>query len=612
VTRRWRGAAAASMCVGSLALAACRTPARAESSIHPTFNRDIAPLVWDHCTGCHRPGQPGPFSLITIEDVRKRARLIVSATGRHLMPPWLPEPQGHAFVGERRLRSEEIERIARWVTDGTPEGEPGDRRSPPSWSDGWQLGRPDLIVELPQAYTLRAEGADVFRNFVMPIPLSGPRFVRGIEVRPGSRGVVHHATLGIDGTRGSRRLDARDSEPGFEGGMFSEGTHSPDNHALGWTPGMTPVMEPPDMAWRLEKGSDLVIQLHMIPSGKPEAIRPAVAFFFTDTPPSRRPIDVRLGSKTIDIPAGESTYAIEDAYTLPVDVDVLSIYPHAHYLAREMKASATRPDGTQVSLIAIRNWDFRWQDQYRYATPVFLPKGTTLTMRYTYDNSAANVRNPHHPPQRVRYGPLSSDEMGDLWLRVLPRTNADADTLARSYLANERRKNIGAAERMVAEHPREAKWRNDLGARYLEAGRVDEGATQLQEALRLEPAQPEAHHNLGRALQSKGRLADAVGHFREAARLAPDDNQVHLSLANALQDTGRLDEAIVHFRRAVALDPDDAEAHNGLGAALASKGLVDEAGEHFRLALEIQPDYSDAKKNLHLADELRRTRRPLR
>jgi Flp pilus assembly protein TadD/mono/diheme cytochrome c family protein len=600
------------MLVAALALTACRTPARAASTTHPTFNRDIAPLVWAHCSGCHRPGQPGPFDLITFEDVRKRARLIADATGRRIMPPWLPEPEYGAFVGERRLRSEEIDRIAEWVNSGTPEGDPADRRSPPAWSDGWQLGRPDLVVELPQAYTLRAGGADVFRNFVLPIPLSGPRFVRGLEVRPGSRGVVHHATLGIDTTRGSRRLDARDSELGFEGGMFSEGTRSADNRALGWTPGMTPLMEPSDMAWRLEKGSDLIVQLHMIPSGKPEAVRPAVAFFFTETPPTRRSIDVRLGSKTIDIPAGESSYPIEDTYTLPVDVDVLSIYPHAHYLAKEMKAFATRPDGTQAKLIWIRNWDFRWQDQYRYATPVFLPKGTTVTMRYTYDNSAANVRNRHHPPERVRYGPLSSDEMGDLWLRLLPRASADADTLARSYVANELRKNIVAAERMVAEHPDDAKWRNDLGARYLEAGRADEGAFQLLEALRLSPAHPEAHHNLGRALQSKGRLADALVHFREAARLAPDDNQVHLGLANALQDDGKLDEAIVHFRRAVALDPEDAEAHNGLGAALASTGLVDEAAEQFRLALEIQPDYGDAKKNLQLADELRRTRRPLR
>ena len=603
-----RGTLAVATLLGSLALTACRTPAWLDLSPGPTFNRDIAPLVWEHCGGCHRPGQQGPFSLLSVQDVWQRARLIVTATGRHIMPPWLPEPQYGAFAGERRLRSEDVERIAQWVKDGAPEGDPADRRPTPAWVDGWQLGRPDLVVELPEAYTLRPGGADVFRNFVVPIPLSATRFVRGMEVRPGSRGVVHHATLGIDGTRTSRRLDAQDPEPGFEGGMFSEGTHSPDNHALGWTPGMTPVMEPADMAWRLEKGSDLIIQLHMIPSGKPETVRPSVGFFFTDAPPTRRPMDFRLGSKTIDIPAGASAYTIEDAYVLPVDVDALTVYPHAHYLAKDMKAFATRPDGTLTWLIWIKDWDFKWQDQYRYATPVFLPRGTTLTMRYTYDNSAGNVRNPHHPPQRVLYGPLSSDEMGDLWLRLLPRTSADADILARSYVDNELHKNIAAAERMTAEHPREARWRNELGARYLEAGRVQEGTRQLQEALRLMPAHAEAHNNLGHALQSQGRLADAIAHFREAARLAPNDDQVHLSLANALQDQGRVDEAIAHLRLAVALDPEGADAHNNLGAALASKGQVDEAAVHFRRALDIRPGYADAEKNLSQALQLQHAR----
>ena len=607
-----RGTQAVATLLASLALAACRAPARTAPSTRPTFNRDIAPLVWNSCGGCHRPGQQAPFSLLSLQDVRQRARLIVTATGRHIMPPWLPEPGYGAFAGERRLRSEDVERIAAWVKEGTPEGDPSDRHAPPAWVDGWQLGQPDLVVELPEAYTLRPGGADVFRNFVVPIPLSAARFVRGMEVRPGSRGVVHHATLGIDATRGSRRLDAQDPEPGFEGGMFSEGTHSPDNHALGWTPGMTPVMEPADMAWRLEQGSDLIIQLHMIPSGKPEAVRPSVGFFFTDIPPTRRPMDFRLGSKTIDIPAGASAYTIEDSYVLPVDVDALSVYPHAHYLAKDMKAFATRPDGTLAWLIWIKDWDFRWQDQYRYATPVFLPRGTTLTMRYTYDNSVGNVRNPHQPPQRVLYGPLSSDEMGDLWLRLLPRTSGDADMLARSYVDNELRKNIAAAQRMTVEHPREAKWRNELGARYLEAGRVQEGTLQLQEALRLMPAHAEAHHNLGHALQVQGRLAEAVAHFREAARLAPNDDQVHLSLANALQDQGRLDEAIAHLRRAVALDAEGADAHNNLGAALASKGLVDEAVVHFQRALDIRPGYADAERNLRQALQFQSARRSRR
>src|SRR5262249_52895644 len=160
-------------------------------------------------------------------------------------------------------------------------------------------------------------------------------------------------------------------------------------------------------------GSDLVIQLHMMAGhlSQPEDVRPRVGFFFTDTPPTRQPIDFKLGSKMIDIPAGRSDYVADDVFVLPVDVDLLGIYPHAHYLARDMKASATLPDGQVVSLLWIKDWNFSWQDRYRYSTPIFLRRGTTVTMRYTYDNSAANPRNPHHPPERVVYGPQSSDEM---------------------------------------------------------------------------------------------------------------------------------------------------------------------------------------------------------
>ena len=591
------------------ALLAQLAPACTVTPSAPTFNRDIAPLVWQHCAECHRPGQQAPFSLVTLQDVRQRGRLIVKATERRIMPPWLPEAHYGVFAGERRLAGNDIVRLADWVKHGMPEGDPSDRRAPPSWPDGWKLGRPDLVVELPQPYVLRADGADVFRNFVLPIPLAASRYVRGVEVRPGTRGVVHHITIGVDATRASRRLDALDAEPGFEGGMFSEGTHSPDNHVLGWTPGMTPVLDPPDMAWRLEQGVDLILQAHMIPSGKPEQVRPSVGFFFSDTPPTRPTIDVRLGSKSIDIPAGAADYQIEDTYLLPVDVDVMSVYPHAHYLARDMRAFANLPDGTVTPLIWIRAWDFKWQEQYRYAAPVTLPKGTTLTMRYTYDNSESNARNPHHPPQRVVYGPSSSDEMGDLWLRLLPHSSADADVLARSYVANESRKSLAAAERMVAEYPRQAKWHNDLGARYLEAGRVDEGAIEFQTALRLLPTDAAAHHNLGRALQLQGRLGDAITHLRSAVRLSPDDEQVHISLANALQDQNAFDAAIVEYRRALALDADNADAHNNLGAALAATGHVAEAAAHFTRALDIRPRYPDARRNLDAARRLQNTRR---
>jgi len=356
--------------------------------------------------------------------------------------------------------------------------------------------------------------------------------------------------------------------------MFSDTARNPEGRALGWTPGMTPSFEPEGMPWRLETGSDLVLELHLIAprEGQSEEVRPSVGFYFSDSPPSRNPIDFKIGSKAIDIPAGRSDYAIEDSYTLPVDVDVLSVYPHAHYLAKEMKAQATSPDGHVTPLIWIRNWDFHWQDDYRYATPVHLPHGSVVTMHYTYDNSAANKHNPRPVPTRVVYGPQSSDEMGDLWLRLLPGNAADAAILARSYRENELKKDLALRERLVADNPRDGKWRNALGATYLEVGNVEASVKQLEEAIRLMPDQAEAHNNLGEALRLRGDLVGAIAHFRDAARLSADNDVVQLNLANTLGDHGDLDEAIVHFRLGLALNPGVADAHNNLGVALASLG----------------------------------------
>jgi Flp pilus assembly protein TadD len=266
---------------------------------------------------------------------------------------------------------------------------------------------------------------------------------------------------------------------------------------------------------------------------------------------------------------------------------------------------ATLPDGRVGWLLWIKDWDFHWQDQYRYAQPLHLPRGTVLRMEFTYDNSAANRHNPRRTPQRVLYGGESTDEMGDVWLRLLPRAPEDAVTLARAYRENELRRDLAMAERRSAADPRDPGWRNRLGVAYVEAGRVPEAIAQLQEAIKLAPSHAEAHNNLGHALHLQRRLDEAIVEFSEAARLAPGSDLVELNLANALDEAGRSNEAVDHFRRAIALNPYAAEAHNNFGVALGSLGRLDEAEEHFRRALALRPDYADAQKNLDLVQELR-------
>jgi Flp pilus assembly protein TadD len=340
-----------------------------------------------------------------------------------------------------------------------------------------------------------------------------------------------------------------------------------------------------------------------------ESVRPAVAFYFSPASPDRESIDVRLGSKTIDIPAGESAYEVTDTYELPVDVQLLSIYPHAHYLAKEMKVSAVLPGAGTEQLLWIKRWDFRWQDQYHYATPVALPRGTRITMVYTYDNSASNPANPSRPPVRVQYGPQSTDEMGDLWLRLVTSSHHDAAVLAQSFVANERRKDIAAAKHGLDANPGDGKWLGLLGALYVEAGSVEEGLRYLTMAVQRAPEDAEIRSNLGLTLRQRGDLAGALVHLSRAAELAPRSEQVQLNLAEALQDSGDQASAVRHFRAAIAVNGTRAESHNNLGTALAATGALDAAVAEFEAALRIRPDYRDAMDNLAQARAILQRRR---
>lgn len=598
----------------------------------PAFTRDIAPIVFDHCAPCHRPGGSGPFSLLSHEDVARRARQIAEVTASRFMPPWLPEPGYGAFVGERRLTDEQISRITAWVASGGIEGDPADLPATPTFPEGWDLGEPDLVARLPEPYTLPAEGFDVFRNLVMPIPVTELRWVKTIELRPGSPQVVHHAIMAVDDTPSSRRLEAAETEqpdePGFSG-MDMGQAFMPDGHLMGWTPGMAPHPGIEGLAWRLDPGTDFVLQLHMLPSGRPETIDPVAGFHFAEAPPTGPPLYlIRLDADhLLDIPPGEANFVVTDAVELPIDVDLLAVYPHAHYVATSMEGKATLPDGTDRWLIRIDEWDFNWQDVYRLREPMSLPAGTTLSMRFTYDNSAANPRNPHHPPARVRAGNRSSDEMAHLQLQVRPRSAEDLVVLRESLYRHALRKSPanpwnhyglgnalwdqGRLDEAVRQYeagldidPTHAPMRNNLGAVLEAQGRLDEAVAQFREAVRLDPDVADAHYNLGNGLLAQGRAEEAIRRYEDALRLEPDHAQAHTNLAYTLRQRGALDEAVAHYREALRLQPASADAHNNLGGALALQGELAEAIQHFQRALALEPDHAGARQNLDLALEV--------
>jgi Flp pilus assembly protein TadD len=412
--------------------------------------------------------------------------------------------------------------------------------------------------------------------------------------------VLHHANVGMDARRTSRRLDKGDAGSGFAAMPGDDVVN-----VFGWSPGKVPVLEPADSAWELLEGSDLVAQLHLVASRTPETVQPTLGLYLTDTPPTRSPVTVKLESKAIDIPAGQSEYVVEDSYVVPVDVDVVSVYPHAHYLAKEMRGTADLPDGRRVSLLLIRSWDVRWQDQYRYRTPVALPRGTTLRMRFTYDNSAGNPHKRRSPPQRVRWGADSMDEMGALWLEVVPKRPEDVAVLERDHVARALQTDIAGAELRVRSAPTDAAARNALAVKLMQAGRLDEAQAALEEALRLAPADAEARSNLGTVLQVQGHLPEALRHLSEAARARPDDDRVRFNLGNGYYTAGRFDEAVRELRRAIALNADNGDAHFNLAMILGPQGRVDEAISHLRRTIDLDPQNGDAHRNLAVALGLR-------
>lgn len=590
-------------------LGACRQTApsqsaRPESSRRAvTYHADIAPLLVQNCASCHRPisNDPkdplcvagAPFSLLDYTTVKAHAAEIAEATARRAMPPWLPESGAHRFANERRLSDAQIALLRQWVDQGSPEGDATTPVTAPTWPDGWQLGTPDLVVTMPEAFTIPARGGDVFRNFVFPVPTAPTRYVRAIEFRADNPRVIHHANVAVDPSRLARRLDRAEPGPGFA--AMPEDQVS---NVYGWSPGRVPVMEPADTAWTLDEGSDLAVQLHMIAGMTPETVRPSIGLYFSSTRPTRTPVVIKLESKVIDIPAGEPAYVVEDQYVLPADVDVVSLYPHAHYLATKMTAEAVLPDRSRQTLLSIPQWDIRWQDQYRYVTPLRMPAGTTVRMNFTYDNSAGNARNPARPPQRVRWGSKSTDEMAALWIEVIPRRAEDVARLEADHVERALRADIAAAETMARTNPGDARAHNYLATKYLQAGRIPAAIDELRRALQIAPDDAEAHSNLGSVLLAQGNLSEASTHLRTAVRIKPDDDRVRFNYANLLEASGRADEAIAEFRRAVQLNPDNADAHFNLAVLLGRRNQLDAAIGHLRRVIEIAPRNADAHRNL--------------
>ena len=539
----------------------------------PSFASDIAPIVYEKCAPCHHPGEAAPFSLLTYQDVKKRAAQIAAVTRTGFMPPWLPEKGYGDFAGERRLTAAEIATVAAWVRDGAPVG-PADKIPPaPDFTaselgDSWQLGPPDLVLEAGGSFDLPASGRDIYWNFIFTPRLTARRWVRAIEIRPGQPRVVHHANLLVD-RAGSAHLQEAAPGKGFPGMdlVITRSPFDPEGNFLFWKPGNTPHVEPDGFAWRLDPGNELVLNMHLQPSGKPEEVRPSIGLYFTDKPQTKFPLLVQLeDDEALDIPAGVRDFPISDDFKLPLDVDILAVYPHAHYLGKLLEAWATLPGdshkgaGAKKWLVRIPNWDQNWQAVYYYREPLFLPKDSVIHMRYHYDNSAENPRNPNHPPRRVRAGNQATDEMGHLWLQILPHDARD----------HRRELQEAVMRHRLEKNPNDPVAHMNLGAILLSRLDPQAALTELRAAERLEPNRPEVRNMLGLALATLNRNAEAIPQFERALKARPDYASARFNLATAQAKTGKIDEAIENLRKVLAANPDDPYAKQRLSELISS------------------------------------------
>ncbi len=494
----------------------------------------IAPILNQHCVACHRPEGSAPFSLLGYEAARRRARLMADVAADRYMPPWKPEPNyGPALVGSRGLSAAELADLRSWTEGGAPSGDLSLAPAPPPPPrDGWTLGEPDLVLQATDAYILGADGSDVFRNFVLPLPLERRRYVRAVEFLPESRNAIHHAVIALDPTPGSRARDAADPGPGFDSMDLGQAIN-PNGHIIGWTPGQIPYEVFPGTAWELVPGTDLIVQLHLVPTGRTESIRPRIGLYFSDEPPSNTSTVIQLREYDLDIPAGAATHEIEEIFTLPMSVRVLGLYPHAHYLGKDLRVFAELPDGRHQGLIRIPDWDFAWQSDYRFVEPLRLPAGTRIVMRYSYDNSASNPRNPSRPPQRVKAGWRSADEMGEVAIQLLLDQQSDRlhfdEAQARYDLAS------GAASA--------TSWYN-LAVALDYQNRNTEAEEAYTSALALDPKLAKAANNLGALAERRGDQASAHRHYRAALTAEPKGPEPLLNLARLSITQGALAEAL--------------------------------------------------------------------
>jgi len=378
-----------------------------------TFTKDVAPILYNRCVDCHRPGEIAPMSLLTYNEARPWAKAIKEKVLDRSMPPWLASAENHQFKNDRRLSQKEIDTIAAWVDAGAPKGDDHDLPAQPKFEQGWSIGKPDAVISLDQAIAVPAEGVIPYKYLTVQTNFNEDKWVQAAEIRPGNRKVVHHVIIFVQ-------------EPGNRTELTGEARGGMGYKLCGFAPGEQPKVFPPGTARLIRKGSKLTFQMHYTPNGEATTDRSYVGLIFSKTPVQRTALTGTAINARFVIPAGDANFEVRSSWTATDDVRIIDLMPHMHVRGKDFTYTAVYPDGHSEVVLQVSKYDFNWQLLYQFREPLFLPKGARLDCVAHFDNSARNKYNPD-PAKEVRWGDQTWEEMMIGWFDyVLDKENLAA------------------------------------------------------------------------------------------------------------------------------------------------------------------------------------------
>jgi hypothetical protein len=386
----------------------------------PTYAEHVAPILNKSCVPCHRPGEVAPFSLVGYDNASKWAPMISAVTKAKRMPPWKAVHGYGEFMDENILSAEQLATLENWEKTGSTRGDKDKEPPTPKFESEWPLRQPDIIISPTKPYKLDAEGDDVYRNFVIDLDIKEPMWVKAMAIKPGNPKIVHHVITFLDERGLAKKLEAQNTD-GQEGYTSSGGGvgFNPTGSLGGWAPGLNVRETPEGTAFLVKPNTTLVVQVHYHKTGKPEEDLTRVGLYLAKEEITKTMDLDWIFNFRVAIPAGEKAHKVTQTRPIPVDVTLYGAMPHMHLLGRSMKAWVELPDGSTKPLVWIDDWDFNWQMSYSLKEPLKVPKGSKIQVEAIYDNSADNPRNPNNPPQMVRWGEQTTDEM---FLMIVPFT----------------------------------------------------------------------------------------------------------------------------------------------------------------------------------------------